>query len=49
MNIDKFRIMHSTIIEHYQFIEHHLEGIYATLCEKNFLLGLEDVEKSNIS
>ena len=48
MTIEEFRILHSTVIEHYQYIEHHLEGIYAALCGKPFIMGLEDVEKSSI-
>lgn len=49
MNIKEFRIIHSTMIEHYQFIELHLEGIYAQICGKEFVCGLRDVEKSSIS
>ena len=48
MTLDQFRIMHSTLIEHYQFIELHLEGIYAKICGKDFMVGLEEVEKHNI-
>ena len=48
MTIEQFRIMHSTLIEHYQYIELHLEGIYASLSAKNFISGLEDVETCNI-
>jgi hypothetical protein len=48
MTVEQFRITHSTLIEHYQFIEHHLEGIYASLSDKNFVSGLEDVETCNI-
>jgi len=49
LTIDKFRIIHSTLIEHYQFIEFHLEGIYAKIGKKDFYSGLKDVEKSNLS
>lgn len=49
MTLDKFRIMHSELIEHYQFIEMHLEGIYACLSGKPFVEGLEDVATSNIT
>ena len=49
MTQEKFRIMHSELIEHYQFIEMHLEAICAYLSDKSFMQGLEDVEKSNIS
>lgn len=49
MTLEKFRIMHSELIEHYQFIEMHLEGIYALLCGKSFVDGLSDVETRNIA
>ncbi|MBR2787930.1 MAG: hypothetical protein IKD94_02080 [Erysipelotrichaceae bacterium] len=49
MTLDEFRILHSTVIEHYQFIESHLEETYAALSGKPFLDGLADVEKHNIS
>lgn len=48
MDLNKFRIYHSTLIEHYQFIEAHLEGIYAAICEKPFSNGLEDVERDSM-
>ena len=48
MTMEKFRMMHSLLIEHYQYIEHHLEGVYALLCGKSFYEGLEEVETSNI-
>ena len=38
MNLDEFRIKHSCIIEQYQLIEHHLEGIFG-------LLGYGDFEE----
>lgn len=49
MTLEKFRISHSTLIEHYQFIEAHLEGIYAAISGKPLLEGLADVEKYNIN
>lgn len=49
MTLEKFRIYHSTLIEHYQFIEAHLEGIYAAVCGKPLLEGLKDVEKDGLS
>lgn len=48
MNRSEFRIVHSTLIEHYQYIEHHLEGIYAAISGKPLVYGLEDVEESTI-
>ena len=46
---EKFRIMHSELIEHYQFVEMHLEAICAYLSGKPFMEGLADVETSNIA
>lgn len=48
MTLEKFRIIHSTLIEQYQYIEFNLEGIYAAVSGKDFVSGLEDVETSNI-
>lgn len=36
MTLDKFRVLHSTLVEHYQFVELHLEGIYAAVFRKSF-------------
>ncbi|MDE5803896.1 MAG: hypothetical protein K2I22_13390 [Lachnospiraceae bacterium] len=49
MNLEEFRIAHSTLMEHYQFVERELEGIYAALSGKHFYFGLMDVEKFSIS
>lgn len=49
MELKEFRITHSTLIEHYQFIEAHLEGIYAAVSGKSFGDGLKDVEKDSMS
>jgi hypothetical protein len=48
MVLKEFRITHSTLIEHYQFIEAHLEGIYAAISEKSFSDGLKEVEKDSL-
>ena len=48
MVLKEFRITHSTLIEHYQFIEAHLEGIYAAVSGKPFAEGLRDVEKDSL-
>ena len=45
MVLKEFRINHSTLIEHYQFIEAHLEGIYAALSGKSFADGIREIEK----
>lgn len=49
MMLEKFRITHSTLIEHYQFIEAHLEGIYAIFSGKKFVDALKDVERDSLS
>ena len=48
MVLKEFRITHSTLIEHYQFIEAHLEGIYAAVSGKSFADGIRDVEKDSL-
>lgn len=49
MQLERFRIVHSTLIEHYQYIELHLEGIYAAVCSKPLLEGLKEVEKDGLA
>lgn len=49
MTLNEFRIAHSIVMEHYQFIEMHLEGIYAALSGKQFYEGLQDVDRYSIS
>ena len=49
MTLEDFRILHSTLIEHYQFIEAHLEGIYAAVLEKPFHIGVREVERDSLS
>lgn len=49
MVLKEFRIAHSTLIEHYQFIEAHLEGIYAAVSDKPFLAGVQEVERDSLS
>ncbi len=48
MDLKEFRITHSTLIEHYQFIEAHLEGIYAAVSDKSFLEGIREVERDSL-
>ena len=43
MTLEKFRVNHSRLVEHYQFIEHNLEGIYAAVCGEYFYGGLLNV------
>ena len=49
MTLEQFRILHSTLIEHYQFIEAHLDGIYAAISGKPFMEGIREVEKDSLS
>lgn len=49
MELQKFRIAHSTLIEHYQFIECHLEGIYAAVSQKELQDSFRDVEKGSLN
>ena len=49
MMLEKFRITHSTLIEHYQYIEAHLEGIYAIFSGKKFVDALKEVERDSLS
>ncbi len=49
MDLKEFRIFHSTVMEHYQFIERELEGIYAALSGKSLYMGLKDVESYSLS
>lgn len=49
MTLEEFRILHSTLIENYQYIEAHLEGTYAVLSGKSFSDGLREVEKDSMS
>lgn len=49
MVLKEFRIAHSTLIEHYQFIEAHLEGIYAAIMDKPFRDGIKEIERDSLS
>lgn len=48
MKLQEFRLLHSELVENYQYIEFHIEGIYAKLCGKDFYSGLCDVNKTNL-
>ena len=49
MILKEFRIAHSTLIEHYQFMEAHLEGIYAAILDKPFRDGIRQIEWDSMS
>lgn len=50
MTNQEFRLAYSEIMEHYQFIEEHLERIYASLTDDSrfYFEGFQDVEKTNL-
>lgn len=48
MNLNEFRLLHSQLIEHYQFIERELEDTFAAVSGEPFMNGLEDVASDNI-
>lgn len=48
MDLNQYRLVHSELVEHYQFIEFHLEGIYAAFRGEGFCDGLRQVEKHSI-
>lgn len=49
MDIQQFRIAHSTVMEHYQFIERELGRNLCRFKRKSFYNGLMDVETFSIS
>ena len=49
MDLKEFRLLHSELVEHYQFIEFHLEGICAVLYGVSLYDGMKQVEKHSIS
>ena len=48
MTLEQYRILHSALMEQYQWIEFDLEGLYAFICEKPFLEAIEEIEKDAI-
>lgn len=48
MVLKEFRITHSTLIEHYQYIEAHLEGIYAAISGEPFWDVLKEIERDSL-
>jgi 8-oxo-dGTP diphosphatase len=49
MKTNDSRIKVSILIEYYQRIEFHLEGIYASICGKSFFDGIDDVENLSLT
>lgn len=48
MTLEKYRRIHSMLIEQYQWIEFDLEGLYATICDEPFCEALREIEKDSI-
>lgn len=48
MTLEKYRILHSMLIEQYQWIEFDLEGLYAAICDEPFCEALREIEKDSI-
>ena len=48
MTLEKYRIIHSTLIEQYQWIEFDLEGLYAAIADEPFSKALRGIEKDSI-
>lgn len=48
MTLEKYRILHSTLLEKYQWIERELEGLYAVLSDEHFCQALREIEKDSI-
>lgn len=48
MTLEEYRIKHSMLIEQYQLIEFHLEGLYAALSDDSFSEALQEIEKDSI-
>ena len=48
MTLEKYRVLHSTLIEQYQMIEFDLEGLYAVVSNEGFIAGLAEVENDSM-
>ena len=48
MTLEKYRILHSTLMEQYQWIEFDLEGLYAILSPEPFHEALQEIERDSI-
>ena len=48
MTLEKYRILHSMLIEQYQWIEFDLEGLYAAISDEPFCEALREIEKDSI-
>lgn len=48
MTLEKYRVLHSTLIEQYQMIEFDLEGLYAVVSNEGFVAGLAEVENDSM-
>ena len=48
MTLEKYRILHSMLMEQYQWIEFDLEGLYAILSPEPFHEALQEIERDSI-
>ena len=48
MTLEEYRIIHSTLIEQYQWIEFDLEGLYAAISDEPFCEALQEIVKDSI-
>ena len=48
MTLEEYRIMHSLLIEQYQWIEFDLEGLYAAISDEPFGEAIREIEKDSI-
>lgn len=46
-SLEKFRILHSKIIEYYQCIEYDMRRIYAAMCDADFEECLDEIYEKN--
>ena len=48
MTLEEYRIQHSMLIEHYQWIEFNLEDLYAAISDEPFCQAIREIEKDSI-
>lgn len=48
MTLEQYRILYSTLMEQYQWIEFDLEGLYAFICGMPFGEAIEEIERDAI-
>ncbi|MDE7428522.1 MAG: hypothetical protein K2N00_04510, partial [Lachnospiraceae bacterium] len=48
MTRDKFKMIHSELIQQVQCVENNLRVIYAAMCKGNFKSNLQSLNKANL-